>query len=227
MDRFEIVEKTDDTPETPELPDPYDGSELSVYSYPRIDYSNVGLNGGIPTYQNEIRVSGWTESDIERAINEAPPYTRIILPAGVYNIGTIDIRKSNITLVGEGNGCGDTILRFGSNDTGIYIGNSGSIGSSKRLTADAFRNTKVVTLSSSDAGGFNIGDYVMIQQNDDSNIFRADLSRNPDEDWVKNNATQMNKIVGKNGNQLTLEGGLNLDYKTSLSASIAKVHNWL
>ena len=83
----------------------------------------------------------------------------------------------------------------------------------------------MITVSSGDAGDFNVGDYVFIRQNDDSNLFRADLSRNPNEDWVKNNATQMNKITGKSGNRLTLEGKLNLDYKTSLNARVAKMHN--
>ena len=35
----------------------------------------------------------------------------------------------------------------------------------------------------------------------------------------------MNRVVGKSGNTLQLEGGLNLDFKTSLNARVAKVHN--
>ena len=225
LDKFELIllAATDTGDEIDD--EIYDDTELSAYDFPLIDYSNVGLQNGIPNYPNEIRVSGRSESDIENAINNAAPYTRIILPAGTYNIGTIDINKSNIALVGEGNGCGQTILKFGSQDSGIKIGNGGSIGSSKNLTANANRNTNVITVSSGDAGDFNVGDYVFIRQNDDSNLFRADLSRNPNEDWVKNNATQMNKITGKSGNRLTLEGKLNLDYKTSLNARVAKMHN--
>ncbi|MFK7801061.1 MAG: hypothetical protein AB8G95_05475 [Anaerolineae bacterium] len=223
LDRIEVVSISDDAP-APGGSDPID-SELGDYNFPLIDYSNVGLGGGIPNYPNEIRVTGWSQSDIERAINSAQPFTRIILPAGTYNIGTLKITKSNVALVGEGNGCGETILKFGGQDTGILIGNNGSLGSSVNLAINAGRNSKSITVS--DGGGFNVGDYVMVRQNDDSELFRADLSRNPDEDWVLNNATQMNKIISKNGNTLILEGGLNLDYKTSLNARVTKVNNMI
>ncbi|MEM9777302.1 MAG: hypothetical protein AAF902_22180, partial [Chloroflexota bacterium] len=224
IEQVELVEQIESGPIDS---GPGNGSGVNVYNYPQINYSNVGISGGIPIYPNEVRVTGWSESDIERAINEAPPYTRIILPAGVYNVGTIDISKDNIALVGEGNGCGDTVIRFGSNDSGINIGKNGSVGSSKKLTASATRNSNVIIVSNSDSNGFSVGDYVFISQEDDNDLFRADLSRNPEEDYVRNNATQINKIVSKNGNQLVLEGGLNLDYKTSLNAKVAKINNMI
>jgi len=207
---------------TPNLPGK-PGSIGDMIEYP-IDYSNVGITGGIPRYPHTITVSGFTEKAIEDAINRAQPYTRIILPAGTYHIGTIDIRKSNITLIGAADGCGETVLKF-SADTGIRVSAGGSLGPSVKLTANAGRNTKQITVLK--VSGFNKGDYVMLKQNDDSHLFRSDLSRNKDETWVKGNAAQMNRIVDISGNVLTLEGGVNIDYKTSLTAQVAKVHNMI
>lgn len=234
LDKFEVVPVEDrptPTPqptETPSLtltPDRPNGTSLADFVEYPINYSNVGITGGIPNYPNTIRVSGFTEKAIEDAISQAKPFTKILLPAGTYNVGTIDIRKSNIVLMGEANGCGRAVIRF-SNDTGINVGSGGSIGSSVNLAASASLNSKRITVSRGKGSGFSIGDYVFISQNDDSSLFRADLSRatNP-EDWVKGNATQMNKIVGRDGDTLILEGGLNLNYKTSLGAKVAKVHN--
>ncbi len=189
------------------------------------DFSNAGLTNGIPTYPNVIEINGRSEGEIEAAIKNAQPFTKIILPAGVINIGTIDINKDNIILSGSGNGCGETILRFGSNDSGIHIGRGGYTDSSSNLTANANRNSRQITVSNGNA--FNVGDYVLIRQNDSGEYFRRDLSRNSGEDWTANNATQMNKVVGKNGNTLALEGGLNLDYLTSLNARVAKVNNMI
>ncbi|MEM9773395.1 MAG: hypothetical protein AAF902_02360 [Chloroflexota bacterium] len=226
LDRIELVQGNDNKPvptATPTRPANPGNVNGMLPPEAQIDYSNAGISGGIPNYPNTIWVQGRTEADIERAIRNAKPYTRIMLPAGTYNIGTIDINKSHIALVGAGNSCGNTVLRFGSNDSGIRVSNNGSIGSSTKLTATAYRNSKTIKVSN--ASSFNTGDYVFIQQNDDARLFRVDLSRNPTEDWVRNNSNQINKVVGKSGNTLTLEGGLNLDYKTSLNAKVAKVHN--
>ncbi|MEM9774470.1 MAG: hypothetical protein AAF902_07825 [Chloroflexota bacterium] len=226
LDRIELVRgsapEPPQPPEPPQRPDPGDVRKM-LPREAQIDYSNAGISGGIPNYPNTIWVQGRTEADIERAIRDAKPYTKIMLPAGTYNIGTIDINKSHIALVGAGNSCGNTVLRFGSNDSGIRISNNGSIGSSTKLTATAYRNS--TTIKVGNGSSFNRGDYVFIQQNDDSSLFRRDLSRNPTEDWVRNNSNQINKVVAKSGNTLTLEGGLNLDYKTSLNARVAKVNN--
>ncbi len=189
----------------------------------QIDYSNAGLHGGIPNYTNIIEVTGRTQDDIQRAIDSAAPYTKIILPPGVINIGQINITKRNIVISGSGNGCGETILRIGSQDSAFFIGRGGYTNSSINLSTSAYRNSKQVTLT--DASSINVGDYVVIRQNDSSDYFRADLSRNANEDWTRNNAQQMNKVVARNGNTLSLEGGLNLDYTTALNARVAKVNN--
>ncbi|MEM9774889.1 MAG: hypothetical protein AAF902_09930 [Chloroflexota bacterium] len=218
LDRFELV----NGPAPDPLTDPTAIHSMLPHEA-QIDYSNAGLTGGIPAYSNTIWVDGNTEADIEQAIQDAPPYTRIMLPAGTYDIGTINISRSHIALVGGGVECGETVLRFGSNDSGISVNNSGRIGSSVQMTASAGRNSKEVEVLNSSS--LNVGDYVFIQQDDDPHLFRLDLSRNPDEPWAAGNATQINKIVAKDGNVLNLEGGLNLDYKTSLNARVAKIYN--
>ncbi len=233
LDKFELIPAGSVTPtpshtatprptQPPEKPDPDSLGDLIDYP---IDYSNVGITGGIPRYPNTITVSGFTEKAIEDAINRAQPNTRIILSAGTYNVGTIDIRKSNIVLIGEENGCGKTTIRFG-NDTGINVQSGGGIGSAVQLARNAGLNSKTITVSRGKGSSFSVGDYVFISQNDDSSLFRADLSRaDKPEEWAEGNAAQMNKVVGKDGDTLILEGGLNLNYKISLGAKVAKVHN--
>lgn len=225
---FPIIAKSEPQETAPGAPidDPLPGgSPISSMIDWSIDYSNVGIDGGIPDYSKTITVQGRSESDIEQAIQSAEPFTKIILPAGVYDVGTIDINKSNIMLVGGGGSCGETILRFGSNDHGIHVSGHGGTGPFVNLTSNGSRNARSIDVAN--ASGFNVGDYVMIRQNDDSNLFRADLSRNPGESWVKNNAMQINRVAGKNGNTLNLEGGLNLEFKTGLDARVAKINNMI
>ena len=187
----------------------------------KTDFSNAGITGGIPVYNNTVIVTEKTEAAIESAIQNAPDYSRIVLPAGMYDVETIEITRNNVVLVGDG--CGLTTIRFGDNDSGIVIGNTGSIGDYVPLTSNASKLTNSITLGN--VSGFKVNDYVHIRQDDDTNLLRLDYSRRPDEEWVKNNQTQINKIVAKNGNTLILEGALHLDYKTELHARVGKISN--
>ncbi|MEM7801810.1 MAG: PT domain-containing protein, partial [Chloroflexota bacterium] len=218
LDRFELVDKPDDP-----QPDDFD-----AFNFPKIDYANVGLANVVLNYTNEIKVTSTSKGSIQAAIDSVKstdPPTKIIIAAGVHEIDTLRITRSNIMLVGEENGCGRTILRFDTDDDGIRVTGGGGTGYTSRLTADAAYNTNALTVAN--AGGFSVNDYVWISQDDDPDLFRLDLSINPDEDWSDDNAIQINKITAINGNTLTLEGGLNLNFKTAENAQVEKINDMI
>ncbi|MEM7798719.1 MAG: CARDB domain-containing protein, partial [Chloroflexota bacterium] len=231
---FELIE-------APDNPEPPDGN-FDAYDFNEIDYSNVGLTNGIPTYTNEIRVTSRSQSAIEAAIEDAYESgqpTKIILQAGDYNIsGDLRIDHSNIILAGENNGCGATRLIFGSSssgsdrDSGIIVGKSGLKPwewDSTDLSINGSFNSTIITVDNPNL--FSNGDYILLRQNHNNQLNRIEWKKDYDRqddldgkyDWVKDTAGQMNKIIGINGNQLTLEGALNMEYTTGLDARIYKV----
>jgi hypothetical protein len=102
------------------------------------------------------------------------------LAAGTYSTSATITIKKGVVLRGAGSGTGGTIISKTGGGTAIQIGDQqdqacykGSFGTGVALTANATKETSVVTVGSS-ASGFKAGDLAIIDQVDDSTVQEGD-----------------------------------------------------
>lgn len=124
----------------------------------------------------------------------------VYFPAGTYLIKSTISVPSNTILRGQNSK--DTILRFDFVGPAISISGSNP-GSWIPLTNSALIHTSTIVVS--DGSGFSVGNYAIIQQENDGSWKITD-------EWAKNSAGQIVKIAGVAGNMLTLERPLRHDY---------------
>src|SRR5262245_46447045 len=109
--------------------------------------------------------------NIQAAIDSCPANQVVQLGAGTFDITATIQLKSNVVLRGAGSGTGGTIVHKTNGGTVIAIGTErdgvcySGIGRGHALTADAAKESKVVTLGQA-ASGFGAGDLVWIDQLD-------------------------------------------------------------
>ncbi len=136
--------------------------------------------------------------------------------AGTYSLAaTLTIPGNNVVLVGDG--IGATNLVCASSMTGdtpaIKIG-SAAVGTARSLTADAAYGTFTVTLSTSDAGTFAVGDWVLVQS-----------EKVVDTEIAGRTAGEIKRITAINGvtGVVTLNDVLYDSYTTADTAKLAKL----
>ncbi len=197
----------------------------------KVDWS-PGVQGGIPEVPiiENVADYGAVPNDgiddrtaIQNAIDDA--YSAgggaVFLPAGTYDIksrtatdGALVV-KSGVVLRGEG--ADRTRIQF---NLSIYMDD---VAGFKVLAYNYSDFTPVTggyakgsaTLTVSDPSLFSAGDYAEIEMENDSRI--------SNEDWALNAVGEVVKIVGVNGNDLSLEKPLNNDYVASRAPQIRRM----
>jgi len=137
-----------------------------------IDWSNVGIPGGIPHYPVSTALSaGATGSQIQNALNNAPPNTAVKLGPGDFNLGSTTVSiPSRVAL--RGSGVEQTRIlcaRPGSRGRCFTIGDGSSAGSGAQITGGLQRGSTQVTVSST--SGMNTGGIMEIVQDNDRAFF--------------------------------------------------------
>ncbi len=207
-------------------------SEVSGPLYPiaidpdySIDWSQAGRPGGIPSLPNVLNVTNFgavgngTTNDLtafQNAVNAASSGQVVFVPAGDYRLnGTLDM-KQGIVLRGEcptntrllfnhngaGNNCID-ILRY-------------NYGSFVDVTAGLTKGSTVFTVAN--AGSFTVGGYAELQQDNDPVL----MYTNPTwiQSWAENAVGQLFTITAINGNQITVDRPLHMDFNPAMNPQL-------
>jgi hypothetical protein len=187
-----------------------------------------GVRGGIPKRTNVINVrkapynatgDGTTDDStaIQNAINAATAGQVVYLPQGTYRIESGLSFNKGITL--RGDGPGNTIIDY-TESSGFNIlqtTGGGSTGNSVAVTGGNTKDSSNITVSS--ASSISVNDYILITQNNISGLVYTQ-GNNGNCNWCGNDIssqamTQINKVLAKSGNTLTLERPLYYSYTNS------------
>ncbi len=208
----------------------------------RADWTNVGVAGGIPD------TTGWTlvnvqdapynaagdgaaddTSAIARALDDAASRTVVYLPAGTYRTTSgLNVEEDDIVI--RGAGPASTTIRYtGASAEGILVWNDSGPDKGPNLSVTAGATRGSVTLTLSDASSLAAGDLVVLTQTNPSFV-------DPDGDnglcdWCGQDdstrvMSQVDKVVSKSGNDITLEHAVYLDMTNSprINEIIGAIH---
>ena len=189
-----------------------------------------GVRDGIPTRTNLINVKnapyqakGDGQSDdkaaIQKAIDAATAEQVVYLPRGTYKVsGGLTLNGKSISIRGDGPDA--TLIRYdGSSGIDIIKCTRGSdYGNPIDITAGLEKGSTKLTLTS--ASSVNVGDIIWVSQENDPD-FVINGGDNGFCSWCGRNdgnrvMTQMDKVLAKTSNTVTLERPLYLTFKTSL-----------
>lgn len=197
-------------------------SENIIPSSRRVNW-DPGLPNGIPDYPVGSNVkdfgavgNGITDETqaFKNAIAATPKGNALLIPAGTYKItATLNINKG-IALRGEGHTL--TKLKFDFN-SGSCINVQG--GSSSWINMSAGYNKDSYSITVSSTSGFNIGDFIEINQKNDPADYQ-DGSKGHWEDACVGQILIIKNIVG---NTLTLNRGLYYTYNGSYNPQVRKI----
>jgi hypothetical protein len=190
----------------------------------RIDWSAVGIPGGIPTRPVCTTVSASTygngtsdaTSGIQNALNNCPANQAVALSAGTFRInGAISI-PSNRTL--KGAGANDTILDVRGSSAPINLGSSDMSGGGTAITSGATAGSRSIVVAS--ASGISVGSLLHITElNDPSFVTIAGEYGSCswcDGWWNGNRARgQIVEVTSVNGTTIGISPALYSDYSHS------------
>lgn len=185
-----------------------------------VDWSQAGYPGMIPELNSpiinikEMGASGdgiSNDSDIiQNTIDSISGPAVVFLPEGTYRIESAITLRSGIIVRGEG--YRQTRIDCASSTGCFNI--TGSIGGSfVNIQSGLARGSTQITVT--DATGFSIGMGAQIQQAD---IVPASAS------WGENAVGQMVKILAVDGNTLTINPPLHIEYKLDKNPQIRPIH---
>ena len=119
--------------------------------------------------------------DLNKAISGCAEGQVVKLAAGTYKVSASVLIKKGVVLRGAGSGDGGTIIEKTGGGSVIQIGEgedqtcySGSFDKAVALTANATKETSVVTVGAANAKGFKAGDLALIDQVDDATVQEGD-----------------------------------------------------
>lgn len=191
----------------------------------RVNWENAGIHTTPPAFLDTINIinygadaTGVTNSNaaLSAALAAILPNTPTLLffPKGTYLFTTTIALPPFVVLRGV---CSDsTRLNFdfaGGGNNSIQVSKSQSTAYTG-ITAGHTFNSTIITVAN--ASSFNPGDYAEIRQQNGS------WDTNP-ATWATYCVGQMVKIKAVNGNQLTLEHPLRIDYDAALVPEIRKI----
>lgn len=210
----------------------------------RVDWTLTGLPGGIPdtsawTVQNVTTYGavgdGVTDctAAIQSCLNAASTSNKIYFPTGVYlTTNTLTTSHKSLEFVGDGASLSKikNLSTVGAADI-IQVGASSSFDiDSMPLTAGYTKDSTLVTASN--ATGFAAGDYVLIDQLNDTNGTYTGYAVTIDGSsatatWVSRNSGtrglgQMALVTGVSGNDITITPPLSSTLYSQLSPQICR-----
>lgn len=188
----------------------------------QINWGIAGVEGGIPTYANEINVlgngvvaDGVTDNALalQSIINNAPTNSVVYFPPGDYFFASTIYLKNNIIIRGA---CvSNTVLNFdlaGTAAPSFWFKSTNSSNPST-ITAGYEKDSEQITVA--DASAFQVGDFVEITQDNDPTL----MYTRPDWDvsWAQDVVGQMVEITAINGNSINLKHPLMYTFSQSLN----------
>lgn len=210
-------------------------SEVSGPSYPvvidpnySIDWSTAGRPGGIPNVPNVLNVTNYgaagngTTNDLtafQNAVNAANSGQAVYVPAGTYLLnGTLDM-KQGVVLRGE---CPtNTRLLFNNNGASVSCIDvlTYQYGTFVNVTNGLNKGSNVFTVTN--ASAFNVGGYAEIQQDNDPALMYTNPTWN--QSWAQQAVGQLLRVTAKNGNQITVDRGLHMNFNPALNPQIRPI----
>lgn len=190
----------------------------------RVDWSIAGLHGEIPDPGTIVNVLNFgavnngtadNKDAVVDAINSLGGEAGVVyFPAGVYMFQSGFSVNNNVILRGDGPQSSLLMFLFFAGQNAINV--SGTGGSAEvEITSGNQMGSTQITVSNSSA--FSAGDYAEIAQDNGS------WDTHPI-DWAVRVVGQIVKITEINGNIITIENPLRLDYDLSLSLTISKIN---
>ena len=200
---------------------------------------NAGIRGGIPnittvyqTIDSKTYGNGVTDarSAIQTAINSCPPNQVVYLPPGTYYLSGGISMRNGVVLRGAGPANTVLITNVASDvGSGLLNASSTSRGARINITAGYAKGTSTITVA--DASTINSGDYIVIDQlNDSSTTTVSSVGTGgtctwcASEDGGKRSMGYISKVTSKSGNSLTLELPLMWDFVAAASPQIMKLN---
>lgn len=184
----------------------------------RIDWL-PGVHGGIPYFTNGVSVTTYgavgdgTTDDYEAfrdAVAATPPFSAVTVPAGKYRLTNQIQMRTNMVLRGEG--AASIILSYNAYSSSFRAAFQflGSGGTTYRITnySIAKGDTSLVL---SNATGFTVPSWIMLQQNDDPDVMLGAFFSST------NNLQQIAIATNISGNTITLDRPVYGNYSPQFS----------
>ena len=165
----------------------------------RTDWVVAGVPGGIPDRQVVCATfaPGASASAINAAISACSNGV-VQLQAGTYNVGGINVYKSDVTL--RGAGADQTVIKA---CNAINLGSGGNTVSGASITGGGGKDSRQITVSSTT--GMAVGTMIEVDRDNDPSFV---VSTSGGSRHIR----QVNVIVGISGNTLTLRNPLIWDF---------------
>ena len=198
----------------------------------RIDW-NPGIPGGIPNYTVGINVKNapynaagdGIKDDtkaIQDAVNACPEGYAVYLPEGTYRV-TIQL-AINKGIVLRGDGPERTkIMSYLTSESSIIKISASSSNTKTSISSGYTKESTSITVGS--ASGFSIGDYILVDQENDSSLVDKGDCTWCSRDRGDRSMGQIVKITAKEGNTLTISPGLYFTFSAALNPEIIKISN--
>lgn len=196
-----------------------------------VNWSIAGVEGGIPTYTQQIDVTAAgviadnstdNTAALQQLIDNATAPTVLFFPEGTYAFEGTIVFSDSVVIRGE---CPqNTILNFDLNGAAApsFLWNSNDISSSTVLILSGFTKGST-SITVSNASTFTVGEYIEITQDNDPELMytRADWNVS----WAQDVVGQMCEITAIDGNTISLKYPLMYDFNASLNpkANAAKM----
>lgn len=136
----------------------------------------------------------------------------IEIPSGNYLFKKTISIPSNVTIKGQGSD--KTILNFNLNGSGDLFSVQGTVTNiSAPILSGTNKESKTVNVSN--AAGFAVNDYVLVKQTA-NNLLASN--------WAYSSFFQIEKITKKNGNEISLDKPLRLDFPNANSPVLQKIN---
>ena len=190
-------------------------------------------NGGVLPNYTQVTCSGLaangTTDDgpaIQSCINNASPNTAVFIPAGVYLVKTNLKMKSNVALRGAKPSGPPFLPAADPAATTFKLGSSGEVsfsgGSTGSNVGIASGYTKGSTTIVMNAGGFAVGNWIIVSENPDPAIPVTKTGDDGNCTWCGENdgvhlMAQIVQVTAVNGNNITLSRPLYYTFQSSLS----------
>ncbi|GAB4516550.1 MAG: hypothetical protein OHK0046_22100 [Anaerolineae bacterium] len=190
----------------------------------RIDWSNAGIPGGIPSpavaanVKDLGAVGDGVTDDSQAFLNAIESVGNagggaIYIPEGTYLITQqLRISKSNIVLRGAGSDKTSLKLNITENSDAISFRRYEGYGAFAAVVAGYERGSTTLTVD--DPAKFKVGDYIEITQDNAAWMFTQPQF---DKDWADEAVGQMLQVTAITGNNLTIDTPLFLTYSPALN----------
>jgi hypothetical protein len=186
----------------------------------------AGVEGGIPTVPVEQNVldfgavaDGVTDDAqaFKDAIAALPPEGgAVLVPSGTYLLHS-RIRLDDGAVL-RGQGAANTYLQFDLGGSGDNCIEAITYERGDWVDVDSGHDKGSTALTVADAAEFVVPTFAEIQQTNDPDIMYTDPEW--DQSWAADSVGEVVRVVGKNGNQLTLAAPLHFSYDPDMSPLI-------